>query len=231
MSSIRWIRVAVVLIAISPLFAAGAQPAAEGNKPSPPSISIVADAVTIGNVSPNADVVLFGVAREPRNHAEAVVSRHVLLHDSGSGTVTYSLAGHPFIHRSAWVAVDLATGLLAMAAPAGAPLRTRAFPGNSLHETTPGKAGRIDLDLNFVEMLLARPRTGAWRMSSWDGGPGDDDRQVNGRLALPFASMIPITAEGVPPSSGAPAPDTVKPGDVLVIIDTRTLDVFAMGGQ
>ncbi len=70
-----------------------------------------------------------------------------------------------------------------------------------------------------AELLVVRPKGGAWRLAASDGASGDHDRRHDRKLALDFSTAIAIGSE-------EPAPARLRKKDVVVLIDSARLRVF-----
>lgn len=171
-------------------------------------------AVVVGAVQPSGRVLLFGAAHErPDFYVRLVPIREVLVDQDGDSTVTYDLR-RPMPRFSVWLAVDLGTGAVATASG------DAAVPAPSGIDATKGVGAGLAAvqvpngDSSIVS--LVRPRVGAWTSRLEDGGIGDTDGAADGVMTVSFAQL---QAEGNSPS----APATVIAGDLLAVIDLRTL--------
>ena len=101
--------------------------------PPGPAITFDKSSVSVKGIGAKGQTVLFSVAREVAEDDVATVVRRsqVLPDDDGDGVVTLDL-GRDVPLRSIWVAVDLATGQAAAAAPEGYPLRRVSWRGVGL---------------------------------------------------------------------------------------------------
>jgi hypothetical protein len=148
----------------------------------PPVVSFEPQAVTAAGVTPKGRMVWFSVAREISRNAAKIVSRIEQVDDGdGDGKVRLDLA-RPVPLRSIWFAVDLETGEAGVAAPEGFPLLEATLPDQAIAAAL----DRLDLDRQFVYLLLVRPGVGAWALRVGDGGSSDEDRQPDGTLRPPW---------------------------------------------
>lgn len=181
-------------------------------------------AVMVSGVSRGEKIAIFSVAREYGNYRSRIVRREAIETDADSdGVVRYALDGDVPL-RSVWAVVDLATGRLRLAAPEGFAIKEVQFPGNGLRAGTPGQLNRLELQRGFVEVFFARPGVGAWSITAYDGSKVDADGELNGRFSMPIDRMVAIGQSG-------PTPDHVRGQDIVVVFDTASLEVFAVGGQ
>jgi hypothetical protein len=183
-----------------------------------PAISFQTSSVTVAGVTGKGQVVLFGVAREVAEDDVATVVRRsqVLTDDDGDGTVQWDL-GRDVPFRSVWVAVDLATGQVAAAAPEGYPLRRVDWRGLGIVRGN-SRADRVEDARTFAEVLLVRPGQGAWRLTVVDGSAADDDGAADGKLAAALDRMIPVAGTAGPPAR-------FDPKDVVVLVDPNRLEL------
>lgn len=119
-----------------------------------------------------------------------------------------------------WSAVDFDTGEFSVATPAGA-VPEIGFRGHALKVNAAGQLRRLESENHeTLQILLVRPREGAWTLRSADGGPADSDGQYNLKFELDIEAMQPLPGFGPPPKHFAK-------GDVIVIIDPLTGAAFA----
>jgi len=188
----------------------------------PLQLTIGTAEVRIGNVTGGAEVVLLVATVEGdggvlRQRTGAKTFRD----DDGDGVVTVADArGIPL--RSIWIAVDVETGRSAVAAPPDFPLQLSPLPASLLERDAEGVTGVFELQQRNVEMLLVRPKSGAWRLRAHEGGNGDGDQHANGKLRL-------VAADAIAVSGDAPSPKRLKKGDVIALLDPVNLD--AMVGE
>jgi hypothetical protein len=116
-------------------------------------------------------------------------------------------------------AVDLASGELTLAVPEGGELHEIDFPQGGI-----GPTGRwLDADRRFLDVLLVRPGSagGVWGAGFGDGAAGDGDGLRNRHLRAALDHLQPIVEGAAGP------PDRLATGDVVVVVDQDTLDVYA----
>ncbi|MEA2465558.1 MAG: hypothetical protein QOJ98_3305, partial [Acidobacteriota bacterium] len=185
----------------------------------PLQLTINATEVRIGNVTAGAEVVVLVASVE----GQGGVLRHrsgakTFRDDDGDGVVTFADdRGIPL--RSVWVAVDIETGRIAIASPADFPLQSSPLPDSLLDRDGEGVIGVFELQQRNTEMLLVRPKSGAWRLRAHEGGNGDGDKHANGKLRLDAADAIAVFGD-------TPPPKRLKKGDVIAVIDPVNLDVM-----
>jgi hypothetical protein len=186
--------------------------------PPGPAITFDKSSVAVAGISPKGKAVLFSVAREVADDDVATVVRRsqVLPDDDGDGGVKLDL-GHDVPFRSVWVAVDLATGQVAAAAPEGYPLRLVNWRGVGIVRGN-SHADRVEDARAFAEVLLVRPGAGAWQLTVGDGSAGDDDGAADGKIAAALDRMTPVAGTDPPPAR-------FDPKDVVVLIDPNRMEL------
>jgi hypothetical protein len=189
----------------------------------PPTISFEEQAVVVEGLAAGADTILFGAGRGVAGFLPYQTRFSERRTADAEGTARFELA-QPLPTSSVWVVVDLAAGGATLAAPEGSELREVHFPGRGL----PASLERLEDARSGLEVLWVRPLgtapepaegAGAWggRVRDGSGRDGDDreDRRLSVRLDL-------LDAIGASP----PAPARLTAGDVLVGIDTETLEIY-----
>ncbi len=183
-----------------------------------PAITFQKSSVTVAGITPKGQAVLFGVAREIAADDVATLVRRsqVLTDDDGDGAVSLDL-GEDVPFRSLWVAVDLATGQVTAAAPAGYPLRLVSWRGVGIVRSS-ARADRVEDARTFAEVLLVRPGVGAWQLTVGDGSSNDDDGAADGQIAAALDRMTPVAGTTPPPSR-------FDPKDVVVLMDPNRMEL------
>ncbi len=202
--SLLWLAAALLPVAAALPVQASAQPALE--------IRFDHERVLIDGVAEEGRVLLHGLTRErvENSFMRLDTFEAELSDDDGDGSVEYDV-GRELPWRSLWVAVELESGRVATASP-----------NEPLRELSPGKArtpsdDRIAVDSIWFDLLVVRPSGGAWKRRIDEGGSGDDDGSPDGTARVRF--------DALPAASDATreAASQARTGDVIVIIDLRTL--------
>lgn len=217
--------VALALISFSPGSAfAQADPPAEPPGPPPPPLELTleADAVLIDQVTPGEPVALVFLGRGLRGFGPKSLFGALWLEDDDSDGAVRFEPDLGIDRASAWVAVDLATGRTASATPEGFEPRTRPIPDTALEKAEDGLVRGLRRDGRFAWAALVRPgdadTRGLWRAFLEDGHAADGDAAVDGSVLF-----LPELAE--PVDLSPPAPETLAGGDVIVLLDPRTVEL------
>lgn len=174
----------------------------------------------VSGARPGASVLVIGVTREPRGFT-SLMRTHALpaatADARGEATIAY---GSAVPAKSLWIAVDALTGMTAAAAPAEQPLRQFEIAATDAAE-------RLAFQRTALELLVVRPGAGAWSVSANEGGRGDGDRSVDGRLTMVASELEAVL--GKERLSGG-----LRAGDVVVALDPHELEygvIRVAGGQ
>lgn len=165
----------------------------------------------VSGARPGATVLVIGVTREPRGF-HSLLRTHALpavVSDArGDAKIAY---GAEVPAKSLWIAVDVQTGLTGAGAPGDFPVRQ--------FEIDPGAVApdRVVLARTVLDMLVVRPGAGAWLLSAYEGGRGDGDRAVDGKLSVLASELAP--AVGKERLSGG-----LRPGDVVIALDPDQME-------
>lgn len=185
-----------------------------------PTVRFDARSVAVAGLTPSGSVAWTSVSREPQGYSTLIARRSGVAPADGSGEATIELDGD-VATASVWVVVDLDEGGFAVAAPPGSSFREVAFDGRSVVANPQGKLNRLVHTRPYVELFLARPGVGAWVMTAGEGAAGDDDGEQDGSLRTRLESLEPLAAS-------PPPPDGLEADDVLVMVDPRSLEYYAV---
>jgi len=175
--------------------------------------------VRVSNVSSGGEVVLFAASLiNGRYGVHQRTGAKAFTDSDGDGVVTY-VDARGISDRSVWIAVDVETGSYAIATPLGFALQRLPFPTTLLKKDAEGILGLFDHDMLRAEMLIVRPRVGAWRLAAHEGENGDSDKLHNGKLSLAAADARPVAGPTTPPSR-------LKRRDVIAVLNPGTLEVY-----
>lgn len=190
-----------------------AQPAA--------TIVFADDTVRITGVRPGGTVVLFGVERIVRDDfsQSVVVWDERLSDDDHDGAVSLALK-HAMSPLTVLAVVDENNGHYVVATPGFIPLTIP--PAGKLHGNDKGEPIEFQNGMPYAEALVLRPGKGAWVAHGFDGTASDSDGRADGKIGIRFDAMKPI--HGRPETT---APDRLLPQDLLIVINPRSLAVYA----
>jgi len=181
---------------------------------------VTRDSVVFSGVTAGGEMVLLGSSIHSEWGTQTRTQYTEILSDSdGDGVVSFQTKGDvPF--RSIWTAVDLKTGSVTVAAPAGYDLRHRELPKKAIKRDGNDLPVAIDTNRFRIFVLLVRPGSGAWLFTGAQGGTRDADRAANGRLLALFSDAQPIGGKK------ENAPHQLKDGDVIAMLDPDTMDLW-----
>lgn len=206
--------------AATPLFRSG-----EASAPPELAISFEDASVVAGKLSPGGDALFFGVARRAMGTFHRV-ERYLgaeIVDAQGEARLALEEALAP---KAAWAVVDLETGAFRLAAPEGFELVVLPFPGEGFEAgAVAGRVDRLEHPVPWVDLVLVRPKVGAWSLRAADGSEQDRDRDRGGG-ARP--GRVVTGLEDLEPLAGGPEPpEEYAAGDVLLVIDPLDLRVYA----
>lgn len=188
-------------------------------QPSRLSISFSQTAVTVSDVPPGHDVLVFSLAREERRYYATLVRRERVLSPlPGSHAASWDI-GKQIPLKSVWCAVDLQRGDYDIKSPSGFAFKRMidvpVFPRDASGGLDAVMHERADA---FV--LLVTPGRGVWLLRSGDGGGADDDPKA-GKARVAFSRLSPLL------QNGPPAPKKLTSNDLVIVIDPSYLDVWS----
>jgi hypothetical protein len=187
-----------------------------------PTITLDESSITVTGLNAGAEVVMFSLASVPQGDYLRLRRLDPVLRDEDrDGTVRYSPPGE-LQFKSTWAAVDLATGELAVATPRGFQARQLELPIASVRRNSAGEAIGLEHGLQAADILFVRPGVGAWGLTVADGGRDDEGAPNDDRIQ----TSVGRGRRTAP--SFAEAPQKLKAGDVILVIDNFTLDLLAI---
>ncbi len=184
-----------------------------------PAVHFEERAVILTDVLPDASIAVVGVGRDH----DGLMPRLLTLWDVVTADATGSARLDLELDvpaESTWVAVDLETGEISVAAADGVATREVDFPSHAI----PATLRTFDVGRARLAILWVRPASGgtgaAWGGQVSDGGERDADGGENRSLQVALDHLTPLGTSPVPP-------ETLASGDVLVGIDPDTLETYA----
>jgi len=200
---------ALTLILSVRLYAANAAPL---------SATVTNTAIEVRNVTPGGEVALMTASIEGVGGLLRQVTGATVVQDNdGDGIVRFS-SPRPIPFRSIWVAVDLESGRHVIAGPDGYTVTVLPFSATLLKKDTDGVLGLFNGEMVSAEMLVVRPKSGAWHLLTVEGAGSDGDK-THGKLGLLNTDAMPVGDSGPPPKH-------LKNGDILAVIDPGRMEVF-----
>lgn len=206
-------RIAAAVVAVSLLLSTPALTAA-------PTIETVSSGLRATGITPGGDAVWFGVTIDTFALSRLRIRHAAIVRDTdGDGAVVYEL---PQISRfSLLFVVDGATGEHAVFRGEGVDDVEHDLRG----KTWRAQLADFDVHADAMELLLVRPGEGAWATSAMEGDASDGDGERNGKFRLKVREMAAIAPENPSPQGN------VRRGDLLIIIDARTLASAVVGAK
>jgi hypothetical protein len=193
------------LLAAAPLFAADF------------TLGMRGETVVAEHGTPNGDVAFFSETVSATMYRPVYYHAAVAMPSDGNGESSYSTS-HTKDKTAVWVAVDVQSG--AVAAVSGNGTTPVPFPlADSMKvRDTSGLIVKMQLPFIAGDLLLVRPGEGAWHATGMDGGSADDDHARNGRLSFSLDTLVSFKNK-----NNSKPPHALKKGDVIVVIEARTL--------
>jgi hypothetical protein len=185
-------------------------------QPTPPVIALSHGRVTVTNLSPGTTVAIFGMGREEGPTVSLMRWQRAVDDTDRDGAVELPL-NRPIPADSVWFAVDVETGAIGTALPPFSRFRARAFAPEMLVQGAGAKIDRFIVNKGMVDLLVVRPRVGAWTGYAADGHGSDGDRAYDGRSTVIFT-------DGRSLHGNAPAPAHLTPRDVIIAVALRTME-------
>jgi len=191
-----------------------------------PALAFEESAVVIENVAPESRHAIVGVNRGFEAFVGSMDRFDGRVEAGEEGVARFELPSEERLSpRSVWAAVDLVSGDLVVGAPEGTEVHRIDPPGRGL-----GFAARfLEGEGRFLDVLLVRPEegpegeeaAGVWAVRAIDGGRDDRDGEANSRISLAVADLVELLESG-------PAPERLRPKDVLVGIEPASLRIFVV---
>jgi hypothetical protein len=147
---------------------------------------------------------------------------HQLLTDSDADTEVTLEIGRSVPLRSTWICVDVETGDFGVQTPDPTNLREVDPRGPGLVEGEQGWEF-LSESRSTIDILLVRPGQSAWAMTVADGTESDADQALDGTATVAFSQMTPLESGLI-----KAGPQAVEPGDVIVVLEPRTLEWFVV---
>ena len=187
------------------------------------SVTTTGTEIQVVGASPGGQVVLVGVQREPIPGASSIATwARAIADDDADGSVGLDLE-RPVAIKSAWAAIDMATGDVATATGPGFVPKIVRLGADSLEVDPETGEIRIRFESEVLQIVLIRPTVGAWATRAYDGGNGDADGAQDFSLHFETTSLRPLL-----PEFGDFA--NLQDGDKIGAVDERNLTLFLLDG-
>ncbi len=193
----------------------------------PLAVAVRADRLSIEGLVPGGSVALLGAAHEPAYYMRSIVTHRELLSDGdGDGKIVYA-PPRGIAFRSIWMVVDLASGETTIATREGYHALEMVQFGAGKGRAVDVAGSVFDIGRDHVDILVVRPRKGAWAIALRGRGTEEGPR---GRLRAHVSKLPPMR-----PDFGN-APPTLVPGDVVLMVDPERMEYWGRtitvgGGQ
>jgi hypothetical protein len=186
----------------------------------PPQVSLSGDRIVVTNVTPGQSAVLFGAVQRFTSSGSVQLKRwqRATADEDRDGRVEFNLP-EQIPTQSIWIVVDGATGAVAVAAPPESRFRQLEFPSGVLRKKKDGALEQFVSGRGMVDLLIVRPRVGAWAAFAADGHDSDADGAQNGKTTVDFSRGRSLVGR-------VTAPRQLTPRDVVVAVDLRRLQYY-----
>lgn len=183
-----------------------------------PSVAVANNVVSVTNISAGGSVAIFGAAQHVGTTVHLRRWQRLLIDTDEDGRVDWDLGTETPLD-TLWVAVDVSTGGVAAVAPAESRFQRIDFPAEALRKGHDNKIEQFVAGRKMIDLLVVRPRVGAWAGFAADGHASDGDQHQNGQSAVVFADARALDGR-------APAPRHLTPRDVVIAVDLRKLEYY-----
>lgn len=183
----------------------------EAAAPPPIAIQVESNTVTATGLTPggNCAVIVSWYSSTSGIGIVLETARSARADDAGTVSIQFELRRPP----SGLVAVlDVTTGRLAVDIGDGRAFERVDMPSERLKRNDAREVEAVASPQMSVMIVAARPAEGVWMQRTVDGGRGDADGQLNGRIRTDPAAMEPLGDSGPPPRK-------LKHRDTVLIID------------
>ena len=179
----------------------------------PPVLTLSGSSIVVSSITPRGSVFAYGFAREPRGWWVQLVQRATQLVDTtGTGQVQWTI-DKPVPLRSTWFAVDMTSGLYAVANPAGHRTTEVTLDSKHLKSDVGNEVTQLSFPGSSVQFVVVRPGVGGWAAMVLAGSSLDESKQ-QGWVSLSTANLQPIGG------TTDPVPKKLKKGDVVFILNS-----------
>lgn len=186
----------------------------------PLEIALSGREVSVRGAAPHGEVLLVGYERSAATYSRTRHRHRALFTADGAGAVKLSPQSG-IRPDSLWIAVDVRSGRLAVSAPDAAQLRHRKIPRIALRRDGSRQVRRYVTRRESAYLIVVRPGEGVWELLAGDGGEGDSDANVNGRMEVSFKDLRPVGESPV-------APSNLQENDLLLVFSPEDLTLSSL---
>jgi hypothetical protein len=186
----------------------------------PPITFTVHDAtVTVTGLSPGGAAAVLNISLESSGSSSFVTRtwRDARAGADGAVSVTF---GRRIAERAFIAVIDVETGRIARASGADTMFEQVDLPAKHFKRNANAEVDEVLTPHSSAMLVVVRRGVGAWLRVAYDGGGGDADRRVDGRITTDPSTLRPI-------AHSPEAPKKIKPKDLVLLIDPHCL-CFAM---
>lgn len=184
-----------------------------------PSITFETHGASVAGIGPGSKAMLFALLHEQPAYNLQITGISELLRDEDRDGVVRRPLGRAVPGTSVWIAADVAQGSVAAASPRPERFRRGPLGAGVIRPAADRKEARLVAVREFVAFIVVRPRVGAWSVIVDDGTTSDGDLLDDGNATALLSKLRPL-------GDSPPPPAALTPGDTVVAIDLRTLEVF-----
>lgn len=183
------------------------------------SLKFTEGTLQVSGISRGGGAVFFGVAHVPGEYTYRITPVVEVVGDS-DGTAGYR-PPFPISGASTWCVVDRRTGAWTAASPWGAVRDAGSGRASRPSRGGEGTLSMLEHRIEWLELLLVRPGGDVWRLAAGKGGFADDDKTGGPTYRSAVDRFQPVT-------SGARPIHQLTPADLILGINPRTLEFFAV---
>jgi hypothetical protein len=199
------------LVVLTVLAAAATTLYASDNTPLPIITTVDGQSVSATGLTPGGAAAVLTSWRVKANGSwySSQTWRDTQADPVGAISVTFD---HTFPPGALVVVVDVSSGRVHLHDVGTARFERTAVGAQQLQRDDAGDVAEVLSPNESAFIMLVRPGEGIWVQIASDGGAGDDDGSVNGRVRTDPANLQPIAGSGA-------APQVIQSNDLLFVMD------------
>jgi hypothetical protein len=178
------------------------------------SLQVSDRTVTAAGLTPGSPVVVVCVWHIPDGPLRGISQswRDAVASDDGQVAATF---GNTIPERAFIVVIDVASARVKMTEGEATNFERVDLPAKRLRRDANGDVAAVLSPNERALIVVARRGEGVWTASAYDGGSGDADQSLDGRITTDPAALRPV--------AGSPsAPKKIRPRDVVILIDAAS---------